>query len=551
MEVYQNYKKYREYVPEYKQWKEERNNQEAKRLEYIKRNPDAVNKDDLQRSKALLHAIDVMDEYSQKNAEDMEVATEMAAGQAIEVVNMAGLGAGMLTMALPPVSKGLNSLSKKYPKLVFPIMMIPTAIGYVASIVASFPIMAWAAKTQVGASRQGRFEAMRKDLNNPNSFAVLTDEQLKQAQNDAQNITIPEENEKKDLINLGFKDVFKNLKKLVKKDKEYEKQRAEFDKKLKENEKHFNDSLSEKDIQKAKRDRQLLTKLVEKIDIASQDYAENAELGVSALITAVFAFSSLMDMGLTKLMTAMKVKSASVISTALKVFTVAATAGTSIASASISKEASRIGRFKIKDYLSKHPESLVYVPDEATGEISDVEIEGYHKPGFFHFMRHVWGDNRRYQKYKKNEANDEKRFYKALENIEITPEQEKDAKRLQKNTFMTFNKVDHNSQKYSESVEALGQSVSYPIISVASLIGAVLGTPYLFKSAKGGFEQVKNFSKYFSIIILSTLPSMAINAYITQKQKRASRVADMLSIKELGDYRNFIDYSEEFNKDKA
>ena len=180
MEVYQNYKKYREYVPEYKQWKEERNNQEAKRLEYIKRNPDAINKDDLQRSKALLHAIDVMDEYSQKNAEDMEVATEMAAGQAIEIVNIAGLGAGMLTMALPPVSKGLNSLSKKYPKLVFPIMMIPTAIGYVASIVASFPIMAWAAKTQVGASRQGRFEAMRKDLNNPNSFAVLTDEQLKE-----------------------------------------------------------------------------------------------------------------------------------------------------------------------------------------------------------------------------------------------------------------------------------------------------------------------------------------------------------------------------------
>ena len=95
------------------------------------------------------------------------------------------------------------------------------------------------------------------------------------------NITIPEENEKKDLINLGFKDVFKNLKKLVKKDKEYEKQRAEFDKKLKENEKHFNDSLSEKDIQKAKRDRQLLTKLVEKIDIASQDYAENVEMATN------------------------------------------------------------------------------------------------------------------------------------------------------------------------------------------------------------------------------------------------------------------------------
>lgn len=65
MEVYRNYKKYRQYVPEYEEWKKQRNLQEAKRLEYIKNNPDAVNKDDLQRSKALLHAIDVMDEYSQ------------------------------------------------------------------------------------------------------------------------------------------------------------------------------------------------------------------------------------------------------------------------------------------------------------------------------------------------------------------------------------------------------------------------------------------------------------------------------------------------------
>ena len=110
MDVYQNYKKYREYVPEYGQWKEQRNLQEAKRLEYIKRNPDLINKDDLQRSKALLHAIDVMDEYSQKNAEDMEVATEMAASQAISFVNYVGIGVGALTMAIPIVRKGLESL---------------------------------------------------------------------------------------------------------------------------------------------------------------------------------------------------------------------------------------------------------------------------------------------------------------------------------------------------------------------------------------------------------------------------------------------------------
>lgn len=550
MSMFGDYKSYKKYEPAYNEWKEQRDIQEAKRLEYLKQNPEAVNSEDIKRGKTLLRAIDIMDEYSQRNAENMEIATDSVGNTALSFAMMGGVLAGFGVSRIKSVNKFLMSmLTKMKPKTAQIVAaMIPSLVGVIISTAAAFPVFALGAKAEIAASKKGRFEAMKNELSDPKAFAVLTEEQMEEVKNKAEKIPVEEVKGKE---KKGFKEGMKLMKEAVWESKEYKIQRKEFEDKINAQSEYFDKDFTPEVIEDAKKDQQLLTKLVEKIDIASQDYAENAELGVSALITAVFAFSSLMDMGLTKLMTAMKVKSASVISTALKVFTVAATAGTSIASASISKEASRIGRFKIKDYLSKHPESLVYVPDEATGEISDVEIEGYHKPGFFDFMRHVWGDNRRYQKYKKNEANDEKRFYKALENIEITPEQEKDAKRLQKNTFMTFNKVDHNSQKYSESVESLGQSVSYPIISVASLIGAVLGTPYLFKSAKGGFEQVKNFSKYFSIIILSTLPSMAINAYITQKQKRASRVADMLSIKELGDYRNFIDYSEEFNKDKA
>ena len=554
MEVYQNYKKYREYVPEYKQWKEERNNQEAKRLEYIKRNPDAVNKDDLQRSKALLHAIDVMDEYSQKNAEDMEVATEMAAGQAIEVVNMAGLGAGMLTMALPPVSKGLNSLSKKYPKLVFPIMMIPTAIGYVASIVASFPIMAWAAKTQVGASRQGRFEAMRKDLNNPNSFAVLTDEQLKQAQNDAQNITIPEENEKKDLINLGFKDVFKNLKKLVKKDKEYEKQRAEFDKKLKENEKHFNDSLSEKDIQKAKRDRQLLTKLVEKIDIASQDYAENVEMATNFANIAAIGSGFLTGWIANKILKLLKLNQAAGYAKAIPyVVGIGVSMVAAVYSAKIQKQASRIGRFKARQELMNTPDTLVYVDDEKASQIKDAKpLEEKKKPNIFKFLLQVIKDNKEYEQYKKTEGLKDKKLHKAIEKLQLTDEQLKEAKALQQNTFKTFNAVDEKSQTYAESVEALGQSIQMPVAMVGSLLGMGIGFLLNRKSMKN-LKNLKDsqlstvilnaVSKFVGGVVVGLLPVFALEHYITKEQKKASRVADMLAIKDLNDYRHFVDYN--------
>ena len=49
--------------------------------------------------------------------------------------------------------------------------------------------------------------------------------------------------------------------------------------------------------------------------------------------------------------------------------------------------------------------------------------------------------------------------------------------------------------------------------------------------------------KYISTILLSTLPSIGINAYITKEQKKASRIANMLAINEMQDYRNFADYS--------
>ena len=122
-------------------------------------------------------------------------------------------------------------------------------------------------------------------------------------------------------------------------------------------------------------------------------------------------------------------------------------------------------------------------------------------------------------------------------------------KNIQHNTFKTFNKIDENSQKYSESIEAIGQSVQFPIETLFSTLGALFGIKYfnkameLFESGVKGPGATNNMIKYFAIIFLSVLPSIGINAYITKEQKKASRAADMMSIKDLEDYRNFADYS--------
>ena len=47
------------------------------------------------------------------------------------------------------------------------------------------------------------------------------------------------------------------------------------------------------------------------------------------------------------------------------------------------------------------------------------------------------------------------------------------------------------------------------------------------------------FAKYMGIVLLSTVPTILINAYNTKEQKKASRVADMLAINEMQDYRTF------------
>lgn len=533
MSMFDDYKAYKKYAPAYDAWKAQRDVLDTKRQEYVRLHPEMMNQEDIQRGKTLLRAIDIMDEYSQKRAEDMEVATESAIGMGTELALLAGSGLGFFVGNLKPVAKFMSKITQKYKCPKWANQVIPIAIGGVAGTLSIFPLQAWAAKIEVGASRKGRFEAMRKELKNPNGFAVLTDEQIQEAARIAQKMKPEKES--------VFKKASGNLKALVSQDSEYKKQRRLFNLELLQNEKYLNDELTPVEIEKAKKDQQLLTKLVEKIDIASQDYAENAELAVQIGLSTIMGFSALFSIGLEKILNKCKVKSAKKISAITYVAGVLATMTASIFGAQIQKEASRVGRFKVKQELLKNPEQLMYVDDAKAGEIADVKVPDYKKQGLLNFLKTAWKDKKEYTKYKKNEAPKEKNFYKAIEKLDLTPEQIKDAKRLQRNTFKTFNKIDENSQKYSENIEALGQSLLTPLAWICSCIGVVLGMPFLNKNikSKNVLDAASNFSKYIGIVLLSTIPVMIGNAYITKEQKKASRVADMLSINELQDYRQF------------
>jgi len=529
-----DYKAYKKYEPAYPGWKYARDLKESKRQEYLRRHPESIDQNDIQRGKVLIRAIDVMDEYSQKRAEDMEVATETAVGYGLDAAIFGGAAAGAVIGNLKPVK---NFLMKHFGKDKYTKYIgkgLPLGIGALAGMIAAFPMYAWAAKAEVAASRRGRFEAMRKDLKNPKGFAVLTEAQIKEAEQKAQNIVI--DNGKKSPFSIS--NGFKTLKEMATDSKEYRAHKKQFDLELLEAEKHMNDEMTPEEILKAKKDQQLLTKLVEKIDIASQDYAE---IATQALVVGTLGFGTLFNLLLSKALKAMKIKSEGKITAIAQIVAAIIPVILSIASAQIQKQASRVGRFKIKQDLLNNPSKLVYVADENLADLKDVNVIQDRKEGLFKFLAHAWENNKEYNNYKKTTAKQEEKFYKAIETLELTPEQMKDAQTLQRNTFKTFNKVDEKSQKYSESIEALGQAITLPISLIFTAVGLIIGTKYLTKGVKSNskLEMASNFSKYLTAILLSILPSIGINAIITKEQKKASRIADMLAINEMSDYRHF------------
>ncbi len=539
MTIIGDYKAYKKYEVLYPEWKNKYDLAEAKRVEYLKRNPNDINPDDMQRSHALLRAIDIMDEASQKKAEDMEVITEQVVGYGLEIAITVGAGLGFVVSLLKPVKNFFAKFAQNGKKSQMLASTITTLGGMFLSTAAAFPLYAWAARAEVNASRRGRFEAMRTDLNNPKTFAVLTPEQEMQVNEALANVP-----NKKELFKNPIKSLKENLhslKEMAFDSPEYKAQKAMFDYELQEDVNLIGSELTEKEIEDAKRDQQILIKLVEKIDIASQDYAENAELATAALTTFVFGFGTLFSLLYDKISSKIKTKPSAL----PHILNAAAVVGSSIFAASIQKEASRVGRFKIKQDLLKNPEKLYYVSDEKTNEITDAEPVPENKTGMIKFLMEAWKNDREYKKWKKTEGEKEKILVKTLEQLEMSEEQIKDAKRLQYNTFKTFNSVDENSQKYSESVEALGQALHTPLAVVFSSLGALFGLKYLKKgiSSNSLAEQTSGFMKYAMAVIISLLPSIGVNAYITKEQKKASRVADMLAINELSDYRQFADYS--------
>ena len=214
----------------------------------------------------------------------------------------------------------------------------------------------------------------------------------------------------------------------------------------------------------------------------------------------------------------------------------------SIISTKLQKQASRVARFKVMQDFQNNPEKLMYVDDEKLDDIQ-ATAPNKKKENIFKFYLRALKENKEYEKYIKENGDKNKQLKLAKNRITLSEKQKNDAKQLQENVFKTFNKIDDKSQTYSENTEALGQIVKEYGITITSIAGSVLSMTQLGKALKNDSIDAKSMIKALAPAFASMLPAVILDIFVTKEQKQSSRVAHMLAIEDLKDYRHFANYN--------
>lgn len=533
MSVVKNYQDFKKNQPQYKSWKQERDLSLEKKVEYIKNNkinPNDYN-NDIERAKIVLNAVNVMDEYSQSSAENMEQVTQAAIMPIETALPYISLGVGGLVGLIGKKSRNtfneiFNGNFKNIKHL------IPSGLATAATLVSGLSALTfWACKNQIRASRLARTEAMINDLSSINQFAVLDESQKAEVEKIADTIQVDKKESKQIIQKRTGLGILSSLKTLVKPDQKVVDKYNEINKQTDEEIKNIeNIQLTKSQELEAKKDQELIQTIVEKVDIASQDYAENTELATGVLGVILGGLGIGSYAGIKKILSSIKPFEKYSNIAAIIISYTGMLAG-AIYATKLQKQASRVGRYKARKELLDNPEQLVYVDSEKYKD-TQIQPKEIKKDGYFKRLFNLIKDNKEYNEYIKNNNARNIQLRKAKDKIKLSDEQALRAEQLQKNVFKMFNKLDDKSQSYAEATEAIGDVAIQMLTLVSSLIPMVVLTAKTLKTKNVGYKDL-------ALSFLPLIPTILLNIYITKEQKSASRVADMVAINELSDYRHF------------
>ncbi len=569
MGILATYKAYKEYEPQYNDWQQRRNLENSKKEILANNGAKPINNDPLimqKKARTVAQSMLVLDNYAQSKAEDVETVF-----QTLQMELLAGLSA---VVAVPTLLTSVNHRLNKMPnksgmaqsmanlldkysksnfklgKLDIPGTKILTGIVAAASVSAYVPLLKDAVINQVGATRRAKFEGMNKELSNLNDFAILTDEQ----ENKVQEIksAMPSKNNSKFkeskvaegisefLDNINISESMKSVKLLMKDKKTYHETKAKYDKSLTENEKYFDNALCPEEILTAEENKELFENIIKKVDVASQEPLERIEKIVNVGYSSLFAGGYLEYLLSDKVVDTLKIKNP-IIKTAISI-------GLPIVSymvlnknlANLQNSAIKAVRFKnLKEMIDNPDNFKVYSQDQINSIPDGVVVHDKpKKENIFKFVKNIFKDISDYKTYKRTQFPDTKKYLEAKRQIQLSPQQLDEAKELQRNAFMTINKVDDYNQKYSESIETISEMALAPVEIAAPILGDFVGKKI---SSNVSNPKLKALSRILGVAV-GFIPGALSEIYLTSMQRKALRISGMLASEELNNYKKFVNY---------
>ena len=541
--TYLTYRDHLKDVPKYRNAQQQKEAARKAAFKDKKLTPEELNVA-IKRGEILKRTVDALDEYSQTKTEDVESITQTVLGESTSILTAMGIGLGKLYQSTDSGKKLVKKLASKMGQLKTAAPnVIPGVTGLLFAIVSSIPLLFSLTTIEIQTPRIARFEALKGELGNPNDFAILTDEQINQAKQIAKNIKVPKpkSTDKSILSSLNVFEQLKSYLDIVTKRAIYKKDKAEFDNRQNKKYNAANpNSFSPKDLSAAEETREITQRLVNKIDIESQDYIENAFKILDVISLCLFGFGVIGYWAVEKALDLLKIKNG----TLKKYFPYAAAiAGTILLNSKVAEyrnNAIRISRHKKMNEILQDPTNFLKTPNHNLS-IKDVDQpEKPQKQGIFGFIKTFYKDLNEYETYAEKNIPEAKKFKMAVRELKLSEEQMKQARLNQINIFKTINKVDEKKQKYEEKFEVLTMLLSTPMGLLAAAMGNVFGW---------ALHKIKNAPKshmpLYSIIgtTVGLIPAIAIELYTTIEVRKASRVAYIQAQKELSDKKLYLDYS--------
>lgn len=479
-EVKKNYKTY-------DAWEQDQADDAARR-EYLSKTVD-IPKDRAeltkQKAKVVLRAADLMDKRSEDNAQNME-----------RTFNIVTLG---VIFSISPLFQLIKKSIPKIKETKFQLIQLATIAA------SGIGLSLFGAKKQKEASRIGRFQAKQHELKDIKNFVIYTPEQIEAAKILSKQIQNTKDNK-------SLSKMFEDAKQISKDKKAYKKWLEEKIDNKEDIKKLLNTDFTPKQIEQGKQDKELVTNIIKDVNIKAEEYSENTENAFDTIGSISVLGTMPLAYGLYKILDKFKNISpkmkARVSVLSYFIFNIGLIAwGTSE-----KKQASRVGRYVKTQEIMKNPNTLVGYSDEQMQQAEHIEAEKQKKSFMggifddFKFLNQYVKDKKAYNSHKSIQKQEEK-LYEALKKSEVSENQLKDAKNLQEKTFMTFDKVDEMSQRYSEDIEA-GTEIAKQGVSLSWGIVSVVGFGFLAALGKKGRLPIHKLLKGVSNISLNKQSSV-------------------------------------------